>query len=69
MFACDAYHAMTSDRPYRGAMSPREALEEIKRDAGSQFDPVVATALIRLLEPGTEGSVDGGPGGDVVAVK
>ena len=69
VFACDAYHAMTSDRPYRGAMSPREALEEIKRNAGSQFDPVVATALIRLLEPGTEGSVDGGPGGDVVAVK
>jgi hypothetical protein len=43
--ACDAYAAMTADRPYRDAMDPGEALQEILIGSGSQFDPVVVHAL------------------------
>ena len=41
----DAYDAMTSDRPYRKAVPPEEALQEIKANAGIQFDPQVAEAF------------------------
>jgi diguanylate cyclase (GGDEF)-like protein len=44
--ACDAFHAMTSDRPYRAAMPLSEALAEIGRHAGTQFDPRVVEALV-----------------------
>jgi hypothetical protein len=47
--ACDAYHAMTSDRPYRTAMSHPSAIEELKRTAGTQFDPQVVNALLDVL--------------------
>lgn len=47
--AADAYDAMTSDRPYRRAMSAEEALAEIERQKGRQFDPVVAEALIDII--------------------
>jgi putative two-component system response regulator len=43
----DAFDAMTSDRPYRSAMSKEEALAEIKRCTGTQFDPVVVTAFLK----------------------
>jgi putative two-component system response regulator len=43
----DAYDAMTSERPYRSAMSRKEALEEIKRCTGTQFDPTIATAFFK----------------------
>jgi putative two-component system response regulator len=43
----DAFDAMTSDRPYRSAMSKEEALDEIKRCTGTQFDPVVVTAFLK----------------------
>jgi two-component system, cell cycle response regulator len=36
---CDAYEAMTEERPYRTAVSPPEALDELRRNAGTQFDP------------------------------
>ena len=49
ILACDAYHAMTSDRPYRARMSDAEAFAELVRCAGSQFDPDVTAALVAHL--------------------
>lgn len=46
---------MTSDRPYRGAMSHEEALEELKKYAGSQFDPQLVEIFVRLLAGEREG--------------
>jgi putative methionine-R-sulfoxide reductase with GAF domain len=46
---CDAYGAMTADRPYRGALPRGDALREIRSGAGSQFDPAVVAALIEAL--------------------
>jgi HD-GYP domain-containing protein (c-di-GMP phosphodiesterase class II) len=46
---CDAYGAMTCDRPYRAALDPEEALGEIRAGAGSQFDPAVVRALVETL--------------------
>jgi two-component system, cell cycle response regulator len=42
---CDAYHSMRSVRPYKRACSEAEALEELRRCAGTQFDPAVVRAL------------------------
>jgi putative nucleotidyltransferase with HDIG domain len=44
--ACDAFHAMTSDRAYRAAMPAVEAIAELRRHAGRQFDPAVVDALV-----------------------
>ena len=53
--ACDAYHAMTSDRPYANAVPQREALAELRRCAGTHFDPKVVEVLCGEVE-GTHGS-------------
>lgn len=45
----DAYDAMTSNRPYRKAMDPLEAMQEIRSCAGTQFDPRVVEAFSRIL--------------------
>jgi HD-GYP domain-containing protein (c-di-GMP phosphodiesterase class II) len=55
VFAADAFSAMTQVRPYRQAKSAESALDEVRRCAGSQFDPAVADVLIaavreRMLE-------------------
>ncbi len=52
--ACDAYHAMTSDRPYRRALTREQALVELRDNAGSQFDPEVVAALLTLVESDPE---------------
>lgn len=46
----DTFDAMTSDRPYRKGMSDEEAIAEIKRNRGTQFDPDVVDAMLRALE-------------------
>jgi putative two-component system response regulator len=45
----DAFDAMTSDRPYRSAMSVEEAIREIQRGARTQFDPTIITAFIKTV--------------------
>jgi HD-GYP domain-containing protein (c-di-GMP phosphodiesterase class II) len=42
---CDAFHAMTSDRAYRRALSQEVALTELRANSGTQFDPRVVEAL------------------------
>jgi HD-GYP domain-containing protein (c-di-GMP phosphodiesterase class II) len=46
---CDAFDAMTSDRPYKAAMSVNDALAEIVKNAGNQFDPVCAALLVDVV--------------------
>ena len=48
ILACDALHAMTSDRPYRKALPLEVAIEELRRHAGTQFDPRVVEDCSRL---------------------
>ncbi len=54
---CDAYNSMTSVRPYGTAMSDEEAVAELRRCAGAQFDPAVVEALCELLESSDVSSV------------
>jgi HD-GYP domain len=48
--AGDAFEAMTSDRPYRDALTVDEAIAELRRCSGTQFDPVVVDAFLTVLE-------------------
>ncbi len=57
VFVCDAFDAMTSDRPYYRARGPQEALVELERGAGSQFDPRVVEAFISAWRE-TENGLD-----------
>jgi HD-GYP domain-containing protein (c-di-GMP phosphodiesterase class II) len=47
---CDAFNAMTTDRPYRAALLHADAVAELQRNSGTQFDPRVVAALIVTLE-------------------
>jgi diguanylate cyclase (GGDEF)-like protein len=47
--AADAYAAMTADRPYSPARTPQQATAELRRSAGSHFDPTVVEALLAVL--------------------
>ncbi|MFY9489109.1 MAG: HD-GYP domain-containing protein [Solirubrobacterales bacterium] len=65
VLACDAYHAMTSERPYRAPMGEAAAREQLMRGAGSQFDPEVVDSLIAVLESGAHlVTADGTSGGE-----
>lgn len=60
----DAFDAMSSDRPYRAAMSIAQGVEEIKRCAGTQFDPDIVAVFLRTVGTGTaqiSGPQSGGP--------
>lgn len=52
----DAFDAMTTDRPYRRALTLESALAELDRGSGSQFDPEIASALIETVSVGVHGS-------------
>jgi diguanylate cyclase (GGDEF)-like protein len=56
--ACDALEAMTSDRCYQNARTLPEALAELRRCAGTQFDPEVIAALCARLEPSAQRADD-----------
>jgi HD-GYP domain-containing protein (c-di-GMP phosphodiesterase class II) len=49
IFVCDAYHAMTTDRPYRKRLSKEEALRRLQEGAGTQFDPRAVDVCQRVL--------------------
>lgn len=49
VLACDAFHAMTTDRPYRAALGSDEAVRQLEAGSGTQFDPQVVTALLAVL--------------------
>jgi diguanylate cyclase (GGDEF)-like protein len=59
ILACDAYHAMTSDRPYREARTHVDAVAELSRGAGTQFDPQVTATLIGWLYGQRQGQPTG----------
>jgi diguanylate cyclase (GGDEF)-like protein len=50
IFVCDAYHAMTTDRPYRRRLGHPEAVRRLREGAGSQFDPRVVEVCLGVLE-------------------
>jgi diguanylate cyclase (GGDEF)-like protein len=52
----DAYSAMTTDRPYRAALDPREALAELSKGSGAQFDPDIVRVFVSCLSGGTGSS-------------
>ncbi len=56
--ACDAYDAITSDRPYSPGRSPAEALDHLQADAGTQFNPRVVTALAEVLDAPSDTPLD-----------
>lgn len=49
---CDAYHSMRSNKPYRRPRARQQAVAELRRCSGSQFDPAVVRALLAELEDG-----------------
>ncbi|HEX6388619.1 MAG TPA: diguanylate cyclase, partial [Solirubrobacteraceae bacterium] len=59
---CDAFNAMTTDRPYRPSRPLAEAIEELQKCAGTQFDPAVVEALIEIVG-GAVDEVESAPAG------
>ena len=57
VLTCDAYHALVSDRPYRKRLGDATAEAELRRCAGTQFDPRVVDALLQCIREGYEADV------------
>ena len=58
VFVCSAFHDMTSDRPHHAALEPADALAQLERGAGSQFDPKVVAAFCAELSDDSEPDLD-----------
>jgi HD-GYP domain-containing protein (c-di-GMP phosphodiesterase class II) len=56
IFVCDAFHAMTTTRPYSDALPVEEARRRLLEAAGSQFDPAIVEVCLRVLEAPDDGS-------------
>jgi HD-GYP domain-containing protein (c-di-GMP phosphodiesterase class II) len=59
VFVCDAYNAMTTNRPYRAALPHEQAIGELVENSGTQFDPEVVAAMVKVVteapaEPSTQ---------------
>ena len=54
--ACDAFGAMTSDRPWRRGLEHEDAIAELRRVAGTQLDPAVAAAVCDAVDDGRRSS-------------
>jgi diguanylate cyclase (GGDEF)-like protein len=52
IFVADSFEAMTSDRPYRAGMDVEDAVAELRRCSGTQFEPEIVESLARLVEAG-----------------
>jgi two-component system cell cycle response regulator len=64
---CDAYQAMTSDRPYRSAVDRDAAIGELRLQAGRQFDPTVVETFVAELEDRRPSAEPEGAGDDRLA--
>ncbi|MBA3842376.1 MAG: diguanylate cyclase [Actinobacteria bacterium] len=53
VLVCDAFHAMTTDRPYRARLSLEEAVDRLRQASGTQFDPTAVDAFVSLFETGS----------------
>ena len=53
VFVCDAFHAMVTDRPYRKRLPVEDAMRRLFESSGSQFDPTVVEAFVRLYDAGS----------------
>ena len=54
VLVCDAFHAMTSDRPYRRAIGAEDALRELEKNAGMRFCPRTVEAFVGMFEHGPQ---------------
>jgi len=61
ILVCDAYHAMTTDRPYRKRLPAEEALRRLRESAGTQFDPQVVDVCVRVLASRGAGATPSAP--------
>ncbi|MCX8125779.1 MAG: hypothetical protein N3E40_01355, partial [Dehalococcoidia bacterium] len=50
MAIADAFAAMTSARPYREALRHDQVIEELKRGSGTQFDPALVEAFLKIVD-------------------
>ena len=71
VFVCTAFHDMTSDRPHHPALEPADALVQLERGAGGQFDPAVVRAFraefVDEAEPAVDGALAPDADGDAAA--